>query len=156
MGEDETRSNSEIDRQFRENVIGGISELKSGQQNVLTRVEKINGSIKELYGRSEFNARELINHVGTCVLKERVSRIDLMLATIPSGHEINAKIDNFEKSICEKVDDLALQVTKQTVKKEAESSVKSKIWNIVQPLVWVIAASFMTLVLMHAKDLLSK
>lgn len=139
---------------FREQVIQSLTVIRSGQVNLIERVTKINGSIKELYARTELNTRDLISHVGACPLKDRVNNIDVLLASHPNSHETAEKFDSFVKSINEKVDGLSKQISEVKTVRVTEKDIKGRVWTALQPLIWVTGTAFLTLILMHASTLL--
>jgi hypothetical protein len=148
------KDEDEFPGSFREKVIQGLTVLRTGQTNLIERVSKINGSIKELYNRTEENNKDLLEHIVSCPLKDKVSHIDMILAGHPSLKETSDKFDAFAKSINDKVDQLSLHIAEHTAVKTTEDDFKTKMWTVVQPLVWIIGAAILTLILTHANQFL--
>lgn len=139
----ESMSEGEITRQFREDVIKGLATLDAGVKGINQRLDRVNGSVKELYLKSEQNKAGLMDHVANCPLKDKIVDLDVLLATAshPSASEVDQKLSVLEK-----------KVEKHFVEKDTSA----KWWKLLQPVIWAAAGTFLMLVVQHADKIFGK
>jgi hypothetical protein len=98
--------------------------LDVGQKHVIDHLAKLNGSVKELYLRTEQNKDEIRNHKIECPVKDKVQEFANALAA-----------GNFPVPITvrQELEKIKLEITTQVAaKKDSE-----KWWGIIRPLIWV-------------------
>lgn len=136
-------SDGESTRQFREDVIEGLATLKAGVGGINQRLDRVNGSIKELYLKSEQNKSSLMEHVANCPLKDKVTDLDILLssASHPSALEVDQKVVALERKI-----------EKHLVEKDTSA----KWWKLLQPVIWAAAGTFLMLLVQHADVIFKK
>lgn len=136
-------SDPELTLPFREHVIQGLATLQAGVKGITERLDRVNGSIKELYLRTETNKNNLMEHAASCPLKDRVLDIDLLLATAvhPTTTEVNSKVTNLEMKV---------------EKHLSERDTSAKWWKVLQPVIWAAAGTFLMLAVQHADILFKK
>jgi hypothetical protein len=71
----------------------GQAQVIERQTHVIERLDKMNGSVKDLYLRTDANTTNLLKHISDCPLRQEIEAIKLMM----SNHEAEKK--NSEKWI---------------------------------------------------------
>jgi hypothetical protein len=150
MEEEVFRFPNEYHGNAQEETISRLAALQAAQSYTIERVNKINGSIKDLYHRSEFNEKELIRHAGQCVLRDKVEEINsLLVATRSDSNKIkelnleisqlNGKIATWDKTIAEQL---------------AEKKENARWHRLLQPIILgfgtALLSTVLTLVLLHS------
>lgn len=92
---------------IQEQTIARLAALQEGQKYTIHRVNRINGSIRELYGRTETNEKDLIRHAGECPLRGRVEELNNLLTPTKADAlriaELNTKVSELEGTVKEQV-----------------------------------------------------
>lgn len=127
---------------IKDQLFSRLAALQAGQEYTILRVDKINGSIKELYNRSEHNEKELIRHAGACVLRGRVEEIMNLLASTKSYpqkvSELNVEIAELNTQI--------VNLDKKVVEQIAEKKESARWQRMVMPIIVGVFAALLTAV----------
>ena len=131
-------------------LIERLADLAAGQTYVIGRVDKINGSIKDLYLRSENLKSELVGHIINCPLKGKVEQINAILiptiGDVKRITDLNAEISELHKKVAE------LEIT---IKEQSAAKKNSEKWiHTLQPILIGLGAALLstilTLAMVHA------
>jgi hypothetical protein len=131
-------------------LIERLADLAAGQTYVIGRVDKINGSIKDLYVRSENLKSDLVGHIINCPLKGKVEQINTILiptiGDIKRITDLNAEIAELHK----KVASLELIITEQIAEKKNSEKWRHTLMPIILGIGAALLSTIITLTLIHA------
>jgi hypothetical protein len=119
--------------------------LDVGQKHVIDHLAKLNGSVKELYFRTEQNKDEIRNHKIDCPVKEKIQEFSTSLA---SG--------NFPVplTVRQELEKMQIEIRSQEVEKKNSE----KWWGIIRPLIWIAVGLALStlgnLLLLHSDKLI--
>lgn len=147
---------------FHDTVITQLAELKTGQNEIAKKLDRMNGSISNLYERDAEHTKALLEHAIECpqieVIQKQGSKIDVLdrelsLGTHPGSMEMRKRIETLEK-IAERCE--AAQAAANSAEAIAESKKNKIMDNIVYPLVKTLGIGALILFLLHANEILGK
>ena len=129
----------------KDEIIARLITLQEAQNYLIVRVNKINGSIKELYLRTDQNKEELIRHAGSCPMRDRVEELNALFIPTRSDPE---KISTLN----EKVASLELVIKEQVSERKANGRWVRGLQPILLGVVAAILSTVATLALLHANS----
>ncbi len=136
----------------QEQIISRLAALQEGHKYVILRVNKINGSIKELYNRTENNEKDLIRHEGECVLRGKVEDITNLLSTTKTDSQKIADLNGEISGLNQKVADLNTTIAEQVAEKKEATRWKHMLQPIILGFGTAILTTILTLVLLHSSS----
>jgi vacuolar-type H+-ATPase subunit I/STV1 len=136
----------------QEQIISRLAALQEGHKYVILRVNKINGSIKDLYARTESNAADLIRHAGQCVLRGKVEEITNLLATTEEDSRKISNLNDEISSLNEKVASLNTTIAEQNAEKKEALRWKHMLQPIILGFGAAILTTILTLAMLHSSS----
>jgi cell division protein FtsL len=134
----------------QEQIISRLAALQEGHKYSILRLEKINGSINDLYDRTEENEKEIIRHAGQCVLHGRVEEVSTLLATTKNDSTRIATLNEEIYGLNKKITELDKTIAEQLAEKKEAAR-----WHrMLQPLILgfgaAILSTILTLMMLHS------
>jgi hypothetical protein len=136
----------------QEQIISRLAALQEGHKYVILRLNKINGSVKDLYNRSEANEKNLIRHEGQCVLRGRVEEITYLLTTTKFDSQKIADLNCEISTLNQKVAGLNTTIAEQLAEKNEASRWKHMLQPLILGFGTAILTTILTLVLLHSSS----
>jgi hypothetical protein len=139
--EDQPDRRIELNRQLAQ-IDASLKILGNGQQEIVKRLDKVNGSISTLYQRTDQNKTDLFQHVIDCPQK---SKIETMGSKLDVAHQLMA----------EKMGEMQLALGKISTRDETAEAV-TKTWKdeLLYPLIKLAATGLVLILLYHANTLI--
>lgn len=69
------------DQEFRDQMIAGVSALRTQNESILQHLTKLNGSVGTLYERTNTLSQEILTHEIQCPIKAKVEQLELSEAS---------------------------------------------------------------------------
>lgn len=122
-------------------IIASLAGLAKGQEHIIARLDKINGSVGHLWEGLNNTRLDLVKHTQECPLKERIIELDTMLLSgeHPGSARVNERLNALEQQ------DAALKRADCTRKEWLE-------W--LRPLIWIFVCIIVALALKHPEDVI--
>lgn len=131
---------------IRDHIVTQLAKLVAGQEYGNQRLDKINGSVKDLYSRSEENEKNIIAHAGNCPLRGRIEEINTVLAVYETGPD--------------KIEGLQFKITgleKQIAERASSDRTTAKWWAALQPILLIVGgaliSTLITLAFLHSSNI---
>ena len=133
----------------KDEIIARLISIQEAQNYLIVRVNKINGSIKELYLRTDQTKEELIRHAGTCPMRDRVEELNaLFIPTRSDPEKISALND--------KVSSLELVIKEQVSERKANGRWVRGLQPIILGIVAALLSTVATLALLHSSNFIKE
>jgi len=126
---------------FHDQVVGALARLEAGQEHIIARLDKINGSVTSLFEKNNELEIRLVEHPLQCEIREKINHIENQLAT---GQYAGSTV------VRQRLDDVERKEEGRVIAKETSEKWLRWIW----PVIYLFAAIGAILIGMHAPELL--
>lgn len=140
---EQTERRVELVKELAE-VNANLKILSAGQLGICNRLDKVNGNISTLYGRTDENKISLLKHVNECPVKLKV---EAMHNEICTAHE------DFNEQLAKFATSLAIISERMETEEKANTNWKE---TLLYPIIRYLGTGLVLLILYHAADLLKK
>ncbi len=140
---EQTERRVELVKELAE-VNANLKILAAGTAGINARLDKVNGSISTLYGRTDENKTSLLKHVIECPVKQKVEDMHDEICT--AHQEFNNQLAKFSTSL-------------MTISERMETEKKTNLtWKetLLFPIIRYLGTGLVLLFLYHASELLKR
>ncbi len=133
-----------VTQEFHDKVLSSLAALDVGQKAIVGRLDKINGSVGELFHRTNEHARQIavLDSAGGKALDEaRKAIVDVREEMGEASEKIAGRVSVVEKAVSESA--------------AADKGAKGVLQTL-KPLLWMAVSAIIVVLAMHANDLLKR